>query len=265
MRLVPNCVWCDDVLPGIYGDDRHDNSGPIALGTSPLRSCRRWCTSDNGAAGRLVDKMFLPRVEGNLTCRVGLTKFHQELVGLVVRKSALVSGRRIGIILAENMPPRDEQPTDDDVTAFSQSTTIARSETSSLLGKSVDEEAGEHGYGTVEPDPERAPAVVSGAGDERRFSNAFIARTVVALLVGESQSRFLPSKAMALIKSCALSGAFTANADGSLVMATHPVIGSEFNDLENSSWLFIGFMLAGCATQSVVSSENGWMQINLLT
>jgi hypothetical protein len=50
-------------------------------------------------------------------------------------------------------------------------------------------------------------------------------------------------------------GAFTANADGSLVMATHPVIGSEFNDLENSSWLFIGFMLAGSATQSVVSFE----------
>jgi uncharacterized membrane protein YoaK (UPF0700 family) len=48
------------------------------------------------------------------------------------------------------------------------------------------------------------------------------------------------------------SGAFTANADGSLVMATHPIIGSEFNDLENSSWLFIGFMLAGCATQAVV-------------
>ncbi|KAI1872974.1 uncharacterized protein JN550_003848 [Neoarthrinium moseri] len=64
---------------------------------------------------------------------------------------------------------------------------------------------------------------------ERKYSNAFIARTVVALFIG----------------------VFTANADGSLVMATHPVIGSEFNDLENSSWLFIGFMLAGCATQSL--------------
>lgn len=34
-------------------------------------------------------------------------------------------------------------------------------------------------------------------------------------------------------------------------MATHPVIASEFGDLEDSSWLFISFMLAGAATQSL--------------
>lgn len=37
-------------------------------------------------------------------------------------------------------------------------------------------------------------------------------------------------------------------------MATHPIIGSEFNDLQNSSWLVIGFTLAGLSTQAVVST-----------
>lgn len=54
------------------------------------------------------------------------------------------------------------------------------------------------------------------------------------------------------IVSILLVGTFTANADGSLVMATHPTIASEFDDLENSSWLFVSFALAGAATQTLV-------------
>jgi len=42
---------------------------------------------------------------------------------------------------------------------------------------------------------------------------------------------------------------FVANADGSLVMATHPMIASEFNELESSSWLYTAFTLAGASTQ----------------
>ncbi|ETS87253.1 hypothetical protein PFICI_01081 [Pestalotiopsis fici W106-1] len=128
---------------------------------------------------------------------------------------------------------------DDATAASSESNTITPSETSSLLGgKSLDGEGDNHKYGSVEEprDPESGvvttPRIAAAAGQEgegRRYSNAFIARTVVALLIGT----------------------FTTNADGSLVLATHPVIGSEFNDLENSSWLFIGFMLAGLATQSL--------------
>lgn len=49
-------------------------------------------------------------------------------------------------------------------------------------------------------------------------------------------------------------GQFTSNADASLVMATHSVIASEFYDFEDSSWLFISFMLAAVATQSIVST-----------
>ncbi|KAI1505733.1 MFS general substrate transporter [Biscogniauxia marginata] len=44
-------------------------------------------------------------------------------------------------------------------------------------------------------------------------------------------------------------GIFTSGLDGSLLLATHPRIASEFNALEDSSWLFISFLLAGAATQ----------------
>ncbi|KAG5659510.1 hypothetical protein KAF25_002069 [Fusarium avenaceum] len=44
---------------------------------------------------------------------------------------------------------------------------------------------------------------------------------------------------------------FVFNADHSLVLATHPSIGSEFDALDWSSWLFTGFSLAGAATQAV--------------
>ncbi|KAK6084247.1 major facilitator superfamily transporter [Seiridium cupressi] len=127
------------------------------------------------------------------------------------------------------MLEHDEAGGDDEVASSSQSNTATRSETSSLLGKSTSDGSEPHNYGSVVRDPESTPAIVPTEDDDRKYSTTFIARTVVALLIG----------------------AFTANADGSLVMATHPVIGSEFNDLENSSWLFIGFMLAGLATQSV--------------
>ncbi len=42
------------------------------------------------------------------------------------------------------------------------------------------------------------------------------------------------------------------NADGSLLLATHPVIASEFNDLPDSSWLITSFVLASAATQTLV-------------
>lgn len=45
---------------------------------------------------------------------------------------------------------------------------------------------------------------------------------------------------------------FIANADGSIVMATHAVIASEFMALESSSWLYTGFMLASTATQTTL-------------
>ncbi|KAF4986052.1 hypothetical protein FGRMN_11009 [Fusarium graminum] len=64
--------------------------------------------------------------------------------------------------------------------------------------------------------------------DPKPYSHAFIAKVVIALLIG----------------------VFTSNADGSLVLATHPVIASEFGKLQDSSWLFISFMLASAASQT---------------
>ncbi|KAL2163608.1 hypothetical protein VTH06DRAFT_5666 [Thermothelomyces fergusii] len=56
---------------------------------------------------------------------------------------------------------------------------------------------------------------------------------------------------VARIISVLLIGIFVAQADGSILLATHPVIASEFNDLENSSWLITSFGLAGAATQTL--------------
>ena len=50
-------------------------------------------------------------------------------------------------------------------------------------------------------------------------------------------------------------GMFTANADGSLVLATHSTIASEFNNLEASSWLMTSFALAGASFQSIVCCD----------
>ncbi|KAI0841921.1 MFS general substrate transporter [Hypoxylon sp. FL0890] len=87
-------------------------------------------------------------------------------------------------------------------------------------------------YGTpAKPDEEEQcePEAATSEPAHQVYNNGFIARVVAALLVG----------------------VFTASADGSLVIATHTIIASEFNDLENSSWLFISFLLAGAATQSL--------------
>ncbi|KAK2044717.1 major facilitator superfamily transporter [Colletotrichum somersetense] len=61
----------------------------------------------------------------------------------------------------------------------------------------------------------------------------------------------VPTAAVIKIVAILLVGTFTANADSSLVMATHPTIASEFDDLEDSSWLFVSFALAGAATQTL--------------
>ncbi|KAK3904695.1 major facilitator superfamily domain-containing protein [Staphylotrichum tortipilum] len=56
---------------------------------------------------------------------------------------------------------------------------------------------------------------------------------------------------VARIISVLLIGIFVAHADGSILLATHPIIASEFNDLGNSSWLITSFALAGAATQTL--------------
>ncbi|KAF2805302.1 major facilitator superfamily transporter [Mytilinidion resinicola] len=67
----------------------------------------------------------------------------------------------------------------------------------------------------------------------------------------DSQLQQASTAAVARIIVVLLIGVFISNADGSLVLATHPLIASEFNDLSASSWLFTSFALAGAATQSL--------------
>ncbi|KAK0638139.1 Multidrug resistance protein fnx1 [Lasiodiplodia hormozganensis] len=46
-----------------------------------------------------------------------------------------------------------------------------------------------------------------------------------------------------------LIGVFLSNADSSIVFTTHALIASEFDDLSNSSWIFVSFGLAATAAQ----------------
>ncbi|KAH7008864.1 major facilitator superfamily domain-containing protein [Ilyonectria destructans] len=110
--------------------------------------------------------------------------------------------------------------------------TESPTEASSLLSSTTaigdDARFQENGYGSVTADCESSNDSESTVS-KPKYSNSYIARVVAALLIG----------------------VFTSSADASLVMATHPVIASEFGDLADSSWLFISFMLAGAATQSL--------------
>ncbi|KAK1833433.1 major facilitator superfamily-domain-containing protein [Podospora conica] len=53
------------------------------------------------------------------------------------------------------------------------------------------------------------------------------------------------------VLSVLMIGIFVAQIDGSILIATYPVIASEFNDLKNATWLITSFALAGAATQTL--------------
>ncbi|KPA38349.1 major facilitator superfamily transporter [Fusarium langsethiae] len=68
----------------------------------------------------------------------------------------------------------------------------------------------------------------------------------------ENDFKTLERGAVLRIVLVLLIAVFIFNADRSLVLATHPSIGSEFGALDWSSWLFTGFSLAGAATQTIL-------------
>ncbi|KAK7424656.1 hypothetical protein QQZ08_008539 [Neonectria magnoliae] len=105
-------------------------------------------------------------------------------------------------------------------------------ETSGLLSSATpSDDAGfeRNGYGATVVDCEGSSDTEPPVPETKTYSNSHIAKVVAALLIG----------------------VFASSTDSSLVLATHPIIASEFGDLEDSSWLFISFMLAGAATQSL--------------
>ncbi|KAM7184561.1 Major facilitator superfamily domain containing protein [Naviculisporaceae sp. PSN 640] len=59
------------------------------------------------------------------------------------------------------------------------------------------------------------------------------------------------SKNVVKIISVLLIGIFVAHTDGSILLATHSTIASEFDALKSSSWLITSFTLAGAATQTL--------------
>jgi hypothetical protein len=52
--------------------------------------------------------------------------------------------------------------------------------------------------------------------------------------------------------SLLLLGVFVANAEGSIVLAAYGQIASEFNDLDNASWLVTSYVLAMSVSQPIV-------------
>ena len=56
---------------------------------------------------------------------------------------------------------------------------------------------------------------------------------------------------MLSILSVLLIGVFVSQADTSLVLATYGQISSEFNDLQDASWLLSSYMLAMCVSQAL--------------
>ncbi|KAI1086070.1 MFS general substrate transporter [Rostrohypoxylon terebratum] len=106
------------------------------------------------------------------------------------------------------------------------------SQCSNSSSRSINNPSPVTAYGTLTKSDEEEQGETGAILSElprKVYSNGFIAKVVIALLVG----------------------VFASSADSSLVIATHPIIASEFNDLENSTWLFISFLLAGAATQSL--------------
>ncbi|KAK7755663.1 hypothetical protein SLS62_002274 [Diatrype stigma] len=131
---------------------------------------------------------------------------------------------------ARLLPTRNRSPSDSSATS-----SLIFSSTSSLEEEGDFHHGQPKGYGACAPlssdeEANKPKKAAAHKPSEQQYSHVYIARVVISLLIG----------------------VFTSNADGSLVMATHPVIASEFDDLEDSSWLLISFMLAAVATQSIV-------------
>lgn len=90
-------------------------------------------------------------------------------------------------------------------------------------------------YLELPEDPERGlaagePAAVVPDGNKSGWAHVSILKAIGILIIG----------------------VFTSNADGSLVLATHSTIASEFNSLEASGWLMTAFALAGASFQNIV-------------
>ncbi|KAL2151481.1 hypothetical protein VTH82DRAFT_6579 [Thermothelomyces myriococcoides] len=133
----------------------------------------------------------------------------------------------------------------------SEPTGIQPSERSPLLAKT----APANGQRVVSPSVEAAAESAGVPASESIRGNGSVSRNgrddEESQHQGQVDGKEARNGHVARIISVLLIGIFVAHADGSILLATHPVIASEFNDLENSSWLITSFSLAGAATQTL--------------
>lgn len=99
----------------------------------------------------------------------------------------------------------------------------------------------------------------SNTTEPPEISTSSLIQVVAVLMIGRPPPLLIDYM---LHKLTIVKGLFTSNIDSSLILATHPRIASEFNALEDSSWLFVGFLLAGVATQVLVSMHTCGCQIS---
>ncbi|KAK0610573.1 major facilitator superfamily domain-containing protein [Bombardia bombarda] len=122
----------------------------------------------------------------------------------------------------------------------------------------------DRGSADVAEPTEREPLLGSSDGDNDSISTASTAinrngtvkstgeeeASLSSQTNGEAGKEFGRSH-VARIISVLLIGIFVAHTDGSILLATHPIIASEFNQLTYSSWLITSFALASAATQTL--------------
>jgi hypothetical protein len=90
-----------------------------------------------------------------------------------------------------------------------------------------------------------------------------VVKIISVLLIGKSATSNRCQVGMNGFEGLRLKGIFVANADGSMLLATHATIASEFNDLTNSTWLITSFALAGAATQTLVCNHIVFIRVPL--
>lgn len=108
--------------------------------------------------------------------------------------------------------------------------------------------------GGPRPADEEATSVshsVSGKTDSKKLSTG-IAGVISVLLLG-AYSSLVGGGLGVLAHALGLrTGAFIANADVSIVLATYSTISSELGGMENASWLVVTYSLAVCSIQPTV-------------
>ncbi|KAF9638006.1 Major facilitator superfamily [Lasiodiplodia theobromae] len=87
---------------------------------------------------------------------------------------------------------------------------------------------------------------------EKTASKKQIISILAVLLIGAYLSLLRMFHVVKLIMALGSTGVFLSNADSSIVFTTHALIASEFDDLSNSSWIFVSFGLAATAAQPLI-------------